>query len=288
MYTAKDIWDSLFETLNATHDDELKKKIKRECRKAYYELCRATSWEHLREEVQYRFNPDDDGMWLPADLAGIDCVANKEHVWKKSQKSYAENANIQARMWFIDERSHAPLVLGNNISIKNGEADFTGAENITDEMAGEYIRIGGQDGVYKLESRNKLSTPYYGDDLASGEYEVRPGTVQKIKLIAPYGEIDTTPAKIYYWRLPSQLYDESQLVLLPTSTILELLTSIKIYNILRMVDMKNSAQKDLYGSKGRYDGELSRAIALNPDFVPPIQPDNHLARPAGWGARGWR
>ena len=60
MYAIKDIWDSLFETLNATHDYERQRKIKRECRKAYYELCRTTSWEHLREEVQYQFNPNDE------------------------------------------------------------------------------------------------------------------------------------------------------------------------------------------------------------------------------------
>ena len=53
LFTAQDIWDSLYRQHNVGDDADKISDVKREVRKAYYELCRRTDWELLRDEVEY-------------------------------------------------------------------------------------------------------------------------------------------------------------------------------------------------------------------------------------------
>lgn len=285
MFTVKSSLEMMIDTLGATGDANRIAQIKREMRKAYYEIIGMTSWENMRMDLEYDFDESEDGMWLPGDLAGIDCIANSEYEWKKAPESFAANREIQHRMWYYSEINWTPLLTGSDITIENGATAFTGGTGITADMVGEYIRIADQSGVYKLASTSSLETPYYGEYVDGGNFVVRPEGIKKLKLVAPTGETDTTAATVYYWRFPPQLFDDEQLVHLPTSALLELATLEKIYRIDRDTERANEAKKDLYGSKGRYEGELSRAMAMNPEFIPPIQPDNFAGSPAGWGAR---
>lgn len=284
MFMIKPIWDALFDQFNAK-DDDRKKQIMRECRKAYYELCGVTSWENMRSQVVYAYDESADGMWLPADLIGIDGVTDGESVWNKSNPPGAANKSSQAKLWFVSERCKTPVVSGSTLEIQDGATAFTGATGITAAHIGEYIRIGDQSAVYKLASATTLETPYHGDVQTAAYFEVRPVGTQKIKLLSEEAEIDRTAATIYYWRFPEQLYSETQLMQLPTARVLELATAIRVNGIDRDTDAKDDAQKDLYGSKGRYEGELSRALSMNPEFVLQIIPKNKNGISAGWGAR---
>jgi hypothetical protein len=236
-------------------------------------------------QIDYAFSSSANGMWLPGDLAGIDCVANTEYEWRKAPESFAANADIRERMWYISEINWTPLLSGSGLTIVDGATSFSGTTGITSDMIGEYIRISDQSGVYKLETVNSLSSPYYGSNVAAGTFVVRPEGIKKIKLVAPDGDTDTESATIYYWRYPPQLYTGTQMMHLPTSALVELATLVKIYRIDRDAERGNDAKKDLYGSKGRYEGELSRAEAMNPEFVSPIQPCNIRGGMAGWGAQ---
>lgn len=285
-YTAQDIWNSLYEAHNANGDTTKEAQVRRESRKAYYELASEASWEALRDEVEYNFDSVNDGMWLPADLAGINGVGNTHHEWRKASANGALKTDIQERMWYISEIASSALVSGSDITISNGATTFTGGTGITDAMVGEYIRFSGQSGVHKLTSTTTIATPYYGDNLSeTGTFEVRPVGTQKIKLVAPGGIIDETPATIYYWKLPAQLYDGTQLMMLPSSALLELGTSVKLYGINREFDAQDRVKKDLYGSEGRYEGEIDRCKARNHEFVMPTKPLTIGGREAGYGAR---
>ncbi len=285
-YTFQDILDSLYTTHNADGDSDKEAEVARETRKAYYEMSTEASWEALRDSVEYDFDENEDGMWLPANIAGVDAVGNDEYEWVKATALGAQKDDIQSRMWFISERSTAVLLSGSDITITSGSTSFTGGTGITEDMVGEYIRFDGQSGVHKLTSTTTIEDAYYGDDLSGdGTFEVRPIGTQKIKLVAPQGETDETAATIYFWKLPAQLYDGSQLIMLPTSALLELASSIKLYGIGREFDAQDRVKKDLYGSKGRYEGELQRAKAQNPEFTMPIKPRTVGGLPAGYGAR---
>jgi len=284
MFAVGDIWESLYRTHNANNDSDLEAEIRRECRKAYSELCAGTSWANMRDSIEYDLTADVDGKWLPADLIGVDGVANTEDMWTKGQKPGSLNVHIQSRMWYIDEYNRTPLLSGADIAIANGATTFT-ATGITAAMVGEYIRINGQTDTHLLISTTEIATPYYGDALTGNPFEVRPVGVQKIKLVTPSGLSDSGNPVIYFWRQPAQLYDASQLIQLPTSAMLEMATKIKVFDIYRKIESKNGSQKDLYGSKGRYEGELSRARATNPDFMLPVRPQNFGGNPATWGAR---
>lgn len=48
MFTAGDTWKGLFEQFDAK-DNDMMDAVKRESRKAYYELCAAASWESMRK-----------------------------------------------------------------------------------------------------------------------------------------------------------------------------------------------------------------------------------------------
>ena len=286
-YTATDIWAALYRAYNANGDATMEAEVRREFRKAYYELCRGTSWESFRNQIDYDFDEDADGMWLPANLADFDGVGNDTYEWKKATPNGALKANIQARMWYISEYSKVALTSGADITIADGATTFTGGATITAAMIGEYIRFNGQEGVHKLLSVTTIETPYYGDALTgAGTYEVRPIGTKKIKLVAPSGITDTTAATIYYSALPDQIYDGSQLVELPTSEIVEFATLAKLFGIERNTELQDKANRNLYGSKGRYEGALSRAQAMNPEFIMPTAPNTFGGLPAGFGARG--
>ena len=284
MFMLKPILDSLYRTFNC-EDNDSKDEIQREVRKAYYELCGATSWEHLRDSILFAYNEGVDGMWLPADLIDVDCVSDGEHLWSQTSMSGALNYRCAAKLWYIAEHNRTPLVAGKGIKISDGSKTFTGAPEITAAMTGEYIRIGSQSGAYKLASATTLETPYYGAKQISGTFSVRPIGTKRIKLLTEDAQTDATPATIFFHRFPAQLYSDDQPVMLPRSDILELAVKEKMFDITLQTDLKNSVQKDLYGSKGRYEGKLQKAIAENPDFVPPVTPLNRTGQPAGWGAR---
>ena len=287
MFNVKDIWDALYRAHNtsaSTDGEARQEEVRRECRKAYFELCSGTSWANMRASVAYSLTDNADGLWLPANTIGIDGVANTEDSWNKGQRPGALNANLQSRTWYIDEYNRTPLVSGTDLAIANGATTFT-ATGITAAMVGEYIRIDGRGDSHLLIAVNEIATPYYGTALTAGTFEVRPIGTQKIKLVTPTGLSDTGDPVIHIWQLPPQLYDETQVMELPTSALLELATKIKVFSIERDTDSKNGAQKDLYGSKGRYEGELSRARATNPEFMMPVRPKNWGGNNAGYGAR---
>jgi hypothetical protein len=284
MFIFGDILKALYRTFNAETNDA-KDEILRECQKAYYELCGATSWEFLRGQVDYAYDESVDGMWMPADMIGIDCITDGETLWKKTNMSASLNKNALNKQWFMSGINQTPLLAGRGIQISAGDTAFTGATGITAAMTGEYIRIAGQPAVYKLASATTLETPYYGPKQMAATFEVRPVGTKKIKLLSEYGETDKSTPTVYIWSYPAQLYGAEQLVVLPSSALLEIAVRVKMYSLLREDEMKNSAYKDLYGAKGRYEGELTRTIAANPDFIPPVRPESSSGKPAGWGAR---
>ena len=289
MYTAKDIWDSLYEQHNAEDDANKKAQIRREVRKAYHELSGRIPWRTMIDEVEYDLTANADGIWMSPDLCDIIGVGNSEERWSKATKRGALKDNIAVRMYYEDDVSFTPIASGADITISSGATTFTGGASITADMVGEYIRFAGQDTSHKLASTTSIETPYYGDDLTgSGAYEVRPAGSKKIKLVTPSGLSDSENPVIYFWAKPSQLYVESQLMLLPTSALLELGASVKIFTIEKNKAMADDAKKDLYGSKGRYEGELSRAEAMNPEFIMPGQPVSYVGTAAGFGSHDQR
>lgn len=285
MFPVKDIMASLYETFNAT-DEERQAKIFAELREAYYELCRITSWEALRDTLTYVYDADADGMWLPADVIGIDCVTNGTNIWSKAGPTAGLDVNCIEKRWVINDVSRTALVFGKGLRITSGETTFSGVSGITSAHIGESVRIGAENAFYTLKSATELETPYYGPTQTSAAYYVRPAGTKKIKLLAEYSATDETEGvTIFCWRLPEQLFSEDHMCLLPRADILELATAEKIYGTTREVELKNSVQKDLYGSKGRYQGKLDMAIADNPEFIPPRIPLNRHGAARGYGAR---
>jgi len=283
MFIIGNSWQTLFEQFKAADQDK-KDQIMRLSRTSYYELCRATSWVNMRNDTPYVYDEDIDGMWLPSNLIDIDAVATSEYLYLKSDAPRANLKFTGSRQWFISEFSRVALLSGTGMKISNGSTTFTGATDITTEHVGEYIRIGGQSGFYKIAGAGTLATPYYGKKQVNAAWQVRPVNTQKIKLVDETGAADKTEATIYFSEFPEQLHDENQQILLPSAEILELTVAIRMFRITGNLEAKNSASSDLYGSKGRYEGKLDKAISLNPNFIPPCQPQNRRGRNAGYGA----
>lgn len=284
MFALKNILDSLYETFNATTEDR-KARIQSGLREAYYELCRKTSWEPLRDKIVYQYSEADDGMWLPSDVIGVDCVTDGESVWNQSGVTASLDKQSVEKKWFFAETARSPLVFGKGIEINSGSSTFSGAASITEAHIGMHIRIGSENAFYELASATTLTTAYRGPTIKSGEYSVRPPGTKRIKLLTEGAATDRTEATIFVWRYPEQLYSEDQVCMLPRADILELATAEKMYSQSKEIELLNSVQKNLYGSKGRYDGKLDMAVADNPDFVPPILPRNRTGLRAGYGAR---
>lgn len=273
-YTANDIWQALYDQHNADGDNVKEAQIQREVRKAYKEICGKIDWDVLRDNFEYDLTDDAAGVWMSPDLAGILGVGSTAEEWVEATRNSALKTDLQVRSWYWDDVSFTPLASGADITLASGGTTFSnpGGE-ITAAMVGEYIRFNNQDTSHKLTSTTTIATPYYGTALTgAGAFQVRPAGSKKLKLVTPSGLTDSVNPYVYFWNIPTQLYVSTQLVHLRSSALLEQAASIKLFTIQRNKEMADSAKKDFYGSKGRYEGELSREISMNPVFEPPWPP----------------
>ena len=81
-----------------------------------------------------------------------------------------------------------------------------------------------------------------------------------MSIIDPGEEYSRVTVTVYYWALPQPLYRAGDIVLLPTTRPLELLT------LVRTIGTHGKREQSADRYRQEFDAEISKAIAMNPSF----------------------
>jgi len=129
--------------------------------------------------------------------------------------------------WFSKMQTLSTLVTGSDgVTVANAKS-FTSASPSTDfddvslTLAGEYIRIGTNGGIYKIASVTDANTLVLEDGFrgASGtaqSYQIRPEGTQQLGFADEAGDdLTSTTSVLFYQRVPLPLYNDYDQILLP-------------------------------------------------------------------------
>jgi len=121
----------------------------------------------------------------------------------------------------------SPLSYGSDGVISANGTTFTSASPSVDfnatttALAGQYIRIGTNSGIYKIASVTDANTielekGFRGDAETAAYYEIQPNGTQKVNLTDHQGtELGFTNWKYIYQRIPLPVYNDSDQIELP-------------------------------------------------------------------------
>jgi hypothetical protein len=134
---------------------------------------------------------------------------------------------------------------------------------------GEYMQIGAEQGSYKLTAERTFTPRWYGPRIAGTAMDyiqIRPPGTKRFSIVNDDGDFEENTVTVFYHCFPPPLYKDFQIVLLPSSKPLELLSLIKI---LGLKDKKENLVNVL---RVEFERELAKMEALDPDFISPRVP----------------
>jgi len=258
------------------HDEDKKKAILRIVNTVYRQLSGSLSWEPLRRVKTLDFSAAaTDGLWLPADLAGVDYIGDSDDIYHRVD--YPSRGDERQRWYYSDINASAALF--QKMSIKKGETSFTTTPAIPAKYIGEYVRFGLEVGCYELATVSTIAQRFMGE-VVDGEYsQVRPEGTRKISCIDDDGDQISSSVTMYYWQYPVPLFDLSQTIMLPNTRAMELAVEARVTGEL---DHRTEDAKDL---RYMYPKAYEEMVASNPKFISPEVPQNRYGDDSSWGAR---
>lgn len=267
MIMFKDLTNEILRVCRAANDKDFASVVKNLINIKYFALCKEFSVRDLRDKVTLDFTTaTDDGLWLPSDLFGIDCVRDEDdEEFIERGRSELEDDEDTYR-YYRYKGSDNPLLSGEDLTIDEGASSFTSATLDAYIAAGgavddEYIRIGTEPGYYQITSETSpyaISPTYRGPSQDEVEFRIRPEEDERMILIDP----DETILKdrsmdIYYWKAPKPLYRDSDFVLLPDTMALQL---VVLRELPEAKALRPVSQQEI-------EDEKAKMIKLNPEFI---------------------
>ena len=273
--------------------DEYAVQIREAVNTAYREICSEHIWQTLLS------NPTFTGSVLPSDLERpVVYVQDDTDFLQFNISETGRYQGFHLFNWYYDGAVETPLVTGSDgVTIINGTT-FTSASPstafnaTTDTLVGEYIQIGGNEGIYKIESVTDANTlvlergfrganidnPSHQTALVSQYYEIRPRGTLKIGFTDEDGTaITSTTRDIWYQRRPLPLYNDYDQLALPGNCEA---VRIKAYQML-LNGLKydnDSLKKD-----GSYRDAINRMKPLSPTVGRKPLPRNKLGNTIMFG-----
>lgn len=267
MMMFKDLTNEILRVCRATNDASLSDVVKKLINIKYFDICREFSLRNLRAKITLDFTTStDDGLWLPSDLFGIDCVRDEDEVeFIERDRSEVEDDEYGYRFYRY-KGSPTPLVDGVDIVCDYASSSFTSATVDAYITGGgtvkdQYIRMGEEPGYYKIgrdTSPYTITPTYYGLFLDTDVFRIRPEEDERMVIIDNSEAIlKDRSIDVYYWKAPTALYRDSDLILLPSTTPLQLM-------VLRELPEAKALRPV---SQGEIDQEKAKMIKMNPAFV---------------------
>lgn len=272
------ILDELYQAVSAV-DPDGKANVLRKLNLSYYDLCGLASFVGLRRTMSFT-----SGGYLPADLIGIDSIYDgdgNEFVARERGQVLTHMAGDPVRRYYYDDVVILPSEQRKGLSIDKASSSFDVTNpTMTPTYVGEYMTIGKGLGFYKITAANTITPRYMGPKLVDAYFQIRPETTKQLRLVDENGDAYATAVTLDYWAYPPPIYDESQLIFLPTTRALFLRTLIRLFGI----DLMNQFAADRY--RDEYKEAVDEMIDRNPSYLPPCRPRNRHGNAAGWGSRG--
>lgn len=212
--------------------DEFKWQIKEALTAAYRDIASDHVFQTLLENIAFT------GTILPADM-------ERPVVYLQDDTNYLQFPISESQRYlsaylynyYPDGSVETALVTGSDgVTVINGTT-FTSASPSTDfddssldDLTGEYIRIGDNEGIYKIASVTDANTivledGFRGADLSDPStpaaltaqtYEIRPVGTLRIGFSDEQGDsITSTSRSLWYQKVPLPLYNDYDMILLP-------------------------------------------------------------------------
>lgn len=262
------------DVLNA--DTKMQKRIRSEANYHLFELCREVSWNMLRcDPVTLDFGAITSGrIQLPSDLYGIDLVIDEGNFIEFMPKDVpAAQLDEWGYRYYLTKTSEISFYDGDDVVVSKGGSSFVSGDLTADgrDPNGEYVTFDDTYGFYKISNSATPFTftpAYYGDNINFKDFSIRPWeTTQSLSIIDQReAELYDRSVTVYYWRAPRPLYNNSDIIPLPSVDVLK-------FRVLRSIPQS----KTLFPvSEKMLTESFRKAVKLNPKFTRHAAPqDKH-------------
>ena len=187
------------------------------------EACRFVADSFLWSTLQNTVTLADSVYILPSDcrLPIVVMDDNKQIYNRVGGKHRQSKFNLN---WYFDNPVATPLAEGTTLTVGEYSTALTStAEFPATTCANEYIRIGANSGIYKIETWTSTSAMtlfdhFRGDSLSDAIFQIRPRGTPVMAFSDATGEVITpTGVEVTYARQHLPLYTEEDLIELPGS-----------------------------------------------------------------------
>jgi hypothetical protein len=272
---------NIIDAVRGRSDKPMQDKIWRMLNSEYFLLAREHSWEDMRKEpISVDMNDDTgEGVWLPSDLIGIDLVFDDDNKIEFIEKNRAD-ANLDEDMfkYFTFRGSEDELFSGTDAVVATGGTSFTSDALVADgeSVDGEYVAFGDCQSYHKISGNSspfEFTPSYTGPSLSGGDFFIRPRNTKKIRIMDPdENYLTDRTVQVYYWAYPRPLLKTTDLIMLPTTEILE----------LRVISKLPEAKPNRPISQAQVDRSLVEAIRMNGDFPEWIRAKGKGGKAISW------
>jgi len=273
METAGDVIDYVAKVIRRTLNEEDMAYLWKRMNILYFRIAKKQSWELLRTQVDVETGTDEDGVWLPSNLAGIDKVIRRDSTNGDIEFLERSRAGVEEhdRNYRFTRYCPATVVAftASDVVLQKDAAAFTSTlmSAETDDYTDMFVRFGEEQGYYQLLTNLTFTPTYNGPTFSKTTVEVRPDNTQKMIFLDPNEDYESgETVTVYYWRTPLPLYDRKQQVLLPSALPLQLELLIDA-----LVWKRRDRTADRYRAELENDA-MPEMVAMNPPRSVPFYP----------------
>jgi len=271
-----DIVASTLRALRRTLNDDDRAMVEGFVNKFYFSICREIPIKAFRRRAEIDLSSEDydEGMWLPSNMAGVLRVNDQDDGFDYIERDRATvESEDSSYRYYSYVPSGGPAYYGDDATLGQGDTTFLSSDLLVD-YTGEYIKFGNEPGLYLLSAIKTFSPAYYGPSLDNVEFVVRPASTEKVVCVDA-SEDEVTDREIYvdYWELPTPLYRDIDVPLLPSTRALELMVMKEALSIIGKRQLSSSS----------YDRDIESAMQglrkLSPYPAPTVRAKDVVNKP---------
>jgi len=251
-----------------TADETYTAQVFEKLNEAYRDVCGSFNWMMLQKTVTLT----DTTYIVPSDCRTILRVYDSDKLPYNFMPGANRTSNFD-RNWYFDTPVSTPLAEGTTLVISEyATAATSTAEFPATTCVGEYIRIGGNPGIYYISawastSAITLQDYFRGTQQSSVMFEIRPRGTQTLDFCDSVGDALTpSDVQITYVRQPLPLFRDEDLIELPGYA-----PAVKIRALQKLLAMQGFNQA-ADRKKDEYLAALSEMKANEPQESSQYQP----------------
>lgn len=271
----------LIEQAIRLRDDDTRKLIRRSVQQAYYSFCEMRSWALLRKTMTLNFSSDTgNGIILPADLIGIDLIMDSDYNQFHGRELGGIHEQEAIFRYAFRPGTVDPLYFARTtLDIDKGSTTLGLSAPLSADYAGDYVILDKQPGMYQLLNPTTIARPYLGEKIQKGSITVRPPGTKFISAWDESTEPYTGTATMFYWAYPPPLFDDAQIIMLPS------IEALKLQVIVNNIGLWDNKERKADNYRAALQPAIDDMISKNPAFIPPRTPRDRTGRIIMMGRR---